>query len=1242
MVSPTVNIYGGLTDEELEEFAASSTEPGLPTLDYSKGLSDEELEGLMNPEQKSSSWLKDIGKNLLKSTFRTAGIGIGIINAPLAAVWGSQATPHLFPKEYKKMPIWKQALVSMGGGLESAWRSISKKGDWGTMYGDYYKAVKGKTIEEDLPENLKWAAPTLETLANIVSDPLISFGQAARIAQLRVPKGFIGKMPKRMVDDLNRLEKLEIAEKVDLQRRLMNALGGRRDYMRWWKNEGIPEIMRREEATRTTLERMRQYERPYFSREEIVTKPEKIIPEITKRIKEARILGKVPARKQKIVEKFKIEEFAKGKGIPISEVPTEKLKTWKLEKARKGIEAFRKRKQLPPLSTPFSKNIALKATGGVMLGVEENEQGNLSYNPGLGTFAALAFIGGLKVRNTKSMRKVQQTLAKNPAWAKVASQIAEEPNLLDKTSGLWSKINIKLFDRFAPLKKVSPKTYEAARMHNSYKDQAALKMRPLQEAFRPIKKDDAAVTHYILAHRDVTRAERGIANPRGVTLSDAKQAIKEIETDWIAKGKNIKDLRDVRDSFNQWAHDHILYEALENGFSSQAMYDDIVKNNKWYATYDVMDYFPENLDDLPMLPSREYFSVTNQDILKKMKGTVKPIRDPIEATIKKFTKAQALFARNRVASMLIDDPAMKPFLKPVARSKKEFGIMKNKGLDPVMEGSWSKKEFDVINRFKDGKVDRYVVSKEIADTMKQLSPWQAPRAIQMYNSVFRAAATSKNLAFMIGNVARDAFMAYVTVPVYRTRDIFGSFQKDWATGAWEAMKFELGRPSLVEDYVKAGGGFGYAGAEAFERGIGRTLAKQQLFAKTLPKKVATVITGPLDLIEKINNVVELAPRMGTFQRAIKKGYLPKDAALMARQATIDFNRGGTLLKAMNQFVPFLNARVQARVTLADALKRDLKGTVAKGVTATVLPGLAAYAWNKAYYADLYEDIPEYIKQNYYTVIYGKTEDDLGRTVPKYFVIAKGDMGQMAFNSIEFGLEQEYRKDPNKILKFAVNYLSDLSPVEFAREGEMSFTKFVGGILPPAAKAVLEPITNLSFYTGREIVPYWIGKTKPPGLQYKDLTPETYKWLGKKIGRSPLILQNIANNVVAQYGREGLDPSAMLRGLQGRIVKTTGGNIENRAWITIKDIEQGYVKIRADAEEFVKAGDKQAAIRLLNGWNAGLNKQIIEYNKIFREYNLQDKGGLRQSYLFTPIKRRNILLQKIIPGTPLERRLRRGR
>lgn len=1266
--------------------------------------------------KKASSGLAEYGKNVLKATSRVGGIAAGVMNSPLAFVWGGMAERERDPESFDKLPTWKQSLVSVGAGFDSAWRSTTKKGDWGTLYGEYYKQTTGKTIEEDLPDSLKWSAPTVEFLANIVSDPLIGSGVAKNLARFKVPKGWVGKIPENVVNDLKKFEQLDAVEKQALQGKLSDIFKNRADYMDKWQDvvpftkqqqkirdaelirqrgkigkllvqevretkitqplerqfkgevpvtpedrgailgklpvepeppvKHISEVIKEkwekqiENARKAIIAKQSSKGMPLIQDEtDVILKSEmpnaikefgieparKSIPGLAKLIKEQKMLGKIrhPSREpESVLGKIKTEEFRKQKGLPVTEgMASKQIEAYKTKLATQKIDEFRKSKGLPPLQVT-------KASGGAILGIEEDEQGNITYNVEKGLTGALA-VAGVKSINIAKGKKFAETLARNPAWAKVHGMIGKESSSFS-LAGIWAKAHKNIFDRFAPLKKLTEATYTAARTFHSFKDEAAMKFNELKESFKPVKDSEVVMSDYIDAHRAYTRAMRGIENPNSVTSNDAMQAIREIEKEWLASGKKIEDLRESFNGFQDWTHKYILKEALDNGIISKASYDDIVKNNKFYATFDVLDHMPEDLHKIPTSVSGEYFSVANQNIIKGMTGTRKLIRNPIDATINKFVQAQATFAKNKVASIFVDDPAVKGLLRPIATSKKEFANMKNQGLNPVMEGAWSKKEFGTINRFKDGKIERYLTPKELADTMKQLTPWQAPRVIQAYNAIFRASATTLNLAFSIGNSSRDAFMAFTTVPIYKTRDILGKFQMDWAKGAWQGIKHEfLNKPSLVEDYLKSGGGFGYqgkvAGAEAFEA-AGMKLSKAALFERSKLAKAGNIIRSPLTLAEKINSVIEMAPRLGTFERAQKLGYTSKDAAFMARQSTIDFNRGGVWTKVANQFVPFLNARIQARVVYAQALKKDTKNTLAKTFTSMVVPGAAAYAWNRTYYSKYYDDIPEYIKQNYFTLIYDTEKNKEGKTVPKYFVIAKGDVGQMAWNPIEFGLDHEWKKNPKEVGKFLINYLSDLSPIEFAREGKVSISKTAGGLVPPILKGPAEDWANLKFYQGTEVVPYWMGKTKPAALQYKENTPATYKWLGEKLDISPLRLQNYASNVLTQYGREGLDPSAMWRGLSGRIVKTTAGDKERQAWIVIKDIENGYIDVRANAEEMIKDGKRGSAIRLMNLWDRGLNKQVIEYNKRFKG-ELRDKGGLRKSYSFTIQKRKNLLRSK---------------
>jgi len=78
-----------------------------------------------------------------------------------------------------------------------------------------------------------------------------------------------------------------------------------------------------------------------------------------------------------------------------------------------------------------------------------------------------------------------------------------------------------------------------------------------------------------------------------------------------------------------------------------------------------------------------------------------------------------------------------------------------------------------------------------------------------------------------------------------------------------------------------------------------------------------------------------------------------------------------------------------------------------------------------------------------------------------------------------------------------------------------------------------------------------------------------------------------------------------------------------------------------AKELIKNGKRRAAHKLMQEWNKGLNAQIRKFNEKFKKYNIQDKGGLKKSYFFTPLKKKYILKKKAGKGRDyLEERLRK--
>lgn len=1217
---------------------------------------------------------------------RTGGVILGAANAPLAAVWGSltPAETEIEKEEFAKLPLHKQLAVRVGSGLESAYESVTKEGSFGKGAGSYYKAVTGKE-----------APMAYDLVFNTMSDPLIIGGLAKGLARggfqtlkelgtylskgkTPVPREtydmyvkFLKQNPEQIIADINKLESISAQEKKEAQEKLLWLLGRRKSEAQWyetWGGKRLDELEKAEaEATQAINTRKtivqnfekdkgtlqaakleaegippKEYVAGVENQGEAVFKeplpqlkgaeayPEEIkLPEGMERYRRTEPpVSPVTMTEGARVEKTPWELIKYGREVPEYPVGLSKTDRGLASSPDTSAKAIADTSTFPkkPLSDLQGSMQGAQMHGVVAAGagIEQDENGNFKFNP---EKAVAGLVGGVVfgkyfVKNKKLAKELSQT----PELKQVYDMVGKEKSF--SFSGLLPKINEYIFNRYISLKDVSRKTYDEAILFQSYKDVSWMKFKELQKAFIPVRNADDIMTMYVDAHRALSRAKNGLKNPNGVTGQQASAAIKQAESLYAKRGGNVDDLRNAFNSFQDWTRNYILKEFKDSGFLSQEAYNTIIKRNQFYAAFKVLEKIPDNIHNFNPGGGGEFFSVASQDVVKTAKGTERQIVDPIQATIEKFTKAQALIARNKVASIFVDDPAAQQFIRPVASSEKEMAMMKQQGLSPVAQGSWSVKDFDTISRFKDGKVEKYLVPRDISECMKRLTPWQAPRAIHAINSIFRQAATTLYLPFTARNAFRDAFMAYNTSPVYEGMTGMGQFSKDWLKGLWEGSKHEFaGKSQFAEQYLKAGGGFGWSGELK-----SKELARKELFKNKID--IVTDLANPLKWIQKLSSAVELAPRLGVYDRAFSGlGTSAKEAAHISRTSTIDFTKGGVATKVFNQFTPFINARIQAWNNVRLAIQKNPKQTLPKMFYSVVIPGMGLYAYNRYYYSDLLDDIPSYVRDNYFTFITGTDVDKEGKTVPKYFVIPKGDVGTLVMNPLEYGLDQAMEKEPDTFGKFITNWISDLSPVPIAREGELSGSKALGSILPPVVKGGIEDIAGKNLYTGRDIVPQSL-KNKPPEFQFKEDTPELYKALGDKIGVSPLRIQNFAQSLFAGYGREGLSPTAMLKSLTGTFSKSQGGEKANKAWDVIEDIGKRYNSVRTNAQRAIENGDEDAAINLMEKWNDGLEERLSRIEK----YGFTDEGGLYKQFLFSSEKMQNVISGEKLDNS-LEARLK---
>jgi len=766
------------------------------------------------------------------------------------------------------------------------------------------------------------------------------------------------------------------------------------------------------------------------------------------------------------------------------------------------------------------------------------------------------------LKGEKGAVQLTRPKATSPAIDAVKSMIGkpkkEKFSLLDRMRQTWTDRGAFLETFVKEAKNLSPAKIKAEEdpyiLFRNYagrmgKVEAAHDQ--LRTIIAPIKHYQHELETYLLSQRTIERANRGLKNPAKVDAQTASQAIDDIKTQISPKA--FQEIEKSAQGFYKWSHDNILQPAKDSGLISNDTYQKIISENKNWLPFNVIKY----LDDIERLkPGAEVFSVASQDVIKAMKGTEELIEAPFDAVTRRLVNAVSTIERNNVGRKFVELKDKIPGYDQIIRTLKST--------EKPKEGE------EIFHVFMDGKVNRFAIPQDTAISLKQLNPSQVDgitRFASATNAAFRAGATTLYLPFTISNAVRDFYMAKIASRV-------GFSVVDWAKGFKEAAKSQFGFESkLYDDFLKNMGGMsGYVGSLKKP-----SIGTKKLFESNIAR-AGKVVINPFELISRVSQTIELTPRLGVYGRAIGKGASGTEAAFAARTGTIDFAKAGTLMKVINQWIPFLNARVQGRLNVANAFKdRPIRSAFKVG-TLAMMPGIATYAWNRTNYSDLYDEIPQYVKDNYFTLITGETKDKEGNRVPQYFKIPKGDIGQMFYNPVEYALDYAFKKgDQKNVQEFLTNFLNDISPVEFAREGKPSITKMAASALPPFVRTPLEVGTEESFYTGFPMIPERLKKVAPE-LQYTEYTPKIYKKIGQALGISPIKLHYGMAGMFAGLGRTGINPADIGKSTIERFYSEKGGETERKTWEYIEQGEKHYATARELARQALLKGKKFGEVK----------------------------------------------------------------
>lgn len=502
------------------------------------------------------------------------------------------------------------------------------------------------------------------------------------------------------------------------------------------------------------------------------------------------------------------------------------------------------------------------------------------------------------------------------------------------------------------------------------------------------------VNRYLQAKHTPERNKVHGDGAAGMTNAEAKQALAEISSS--KAGKEIERLAtQVKDLNNQTLD--ILYESQ---VIDKALYDTLRKTYKNHVPLQrIMD---ENANIADILVGKG-FNVKGSGV-KKAKGSNREVADILTNVVANLDAAIVRAEKNRVNLSTLR----------FARNNPQLGVfeeIKPKAIGKTFDGRpiiQEVKDPQVLSIRENGKpVYLRINDPKLAVTLQGIGNEKLPgvfRFIQAFTGFYSGLHTRFNPEFAVSNIVRDT----------QEMAVFMASQKDIGfKGAAKAIGRDPSSAKAVIDSIR---GIDSEGAKLYKQmrmdggttgGMAlSTRQKIELDIKEIetlnrsnPRKAASKI---LEAIDNWNTVFEDSTRFSVYKEALAKGMSRPQAASLAKNSTVNFNKKGTGGPIINALYMFSNASIQGSVKMLRAMKNP---KVAAAVTTIV--GTAVFSannWNDEVDPDWRDKVGEWDRDANLIVMLPSSEGSKYITIPVSWGLKPIKVGADAAYDIATGQE----------------------------------------------------------------------------------------------------------------------------------------------------------------------------------------------------------------------------------------------
>ena len=199
------------------------------------------------------------------------------------------------------------------------------------------------------------------------------------------------------------------------------------------------------------------------------------------------------------------------------------------------------------------------------------------------------------------------------------------------------------------------------------------------------------------------------------------------------------------------------------------------------------------------------------------------------------------------------------------------------------------------------------------------------------NRYYAAANTSWSLNFIVDNFRRDSLLGGLRIALeLSTKDA----AKVLGATPSSIRDMYRGTGADVEAYLDSGAktGFFFGGDSAAQRKSLEKRLRRAQDAKGIVDRTARGFSAVAGLVHDVNDAVENGIRFSYWKHLVETGSTHEEAAVKAKELTINFSKKGRLAPAFGPLYLFFNAAMRGNVVVRDMVKKN-PGKVLGGLMA---------------------------------------------------------------------------------------------------------------------------------------------------------------------------------------------------------------------------------------------------------------------------------------------------------------------